>query len=339
MKKVLKAPAKVNLCLKVNGKRGDGYHDLTMVMQAISIYDTIEIEITRDGEFDFFGFVKVQHYLMRPFRGLRNIDLNFLKQFARKEEDLKEERQINLKCNFNYIPTDERNLIVKVVKYIFEKYEIKDKIFIYLKKLIPTSAGLGGGSSDAAEVLLFLNKFYKLNLSIDELVEIALKFGSDIPFFLYKKICLCEGRGEKITMLPSYNNYFILIATPNIRVSTKDAYEDYDKYETSHELSTFENHKKEEKEYRKIINALNRKKLGELAHNIFNDLEYSTIQKYNDISVFKEKLVKYGALSSLMSGSGPTVFGIFNNYFKAKNCKDKLKKEHKDAFVFITKPI
>lgn len=332
MKKVIKAPAKINLGLKVNNRREDGYHDLTMIMQTISICDTMEIEITKDGEFDLFKFVKLSQYIMRPFRGLSKIDLNFLKQFARKKEDLDEERQINLKCNFNYIPTDERNLVVKIIKYIFEKYEIKDKIFIYLKKLIPTGAGLGGGSSDAAEILLFLNKYYKLNLSIDELGDIALLFGSDIPFFLYKKVCICKGRGEKITRLTPYNNYYILLATPDIRVSTRDVYEAYDKKGDKSYMS-------DNAKYDNLIKAINNKKYSELCNSLFNDLEQAVVNDIPEINVFKRKLIEYGATASLMSGSGPTVYGIFNNYFKAQKCKEKLKKEYKDAFVFITKPI
>lgn len=332
MKRILKAPAKINLGLKVNGKREDGYHDLIMVMQTISISDTIEVEITRDGEFDLFSFVKFKQFMMRPFRGLSKVDLNFLKQFARKKEDLDEERQVNLRCNFNYIPTDDRNLIVKVVKYVFDKYEIKDKIFIYLKKLIPTGAGLGGGSSDAAEILLFLNRYYKLNLSIDELSDIALKFGSDIPFFLYKKVCVCKGRGEKITGLTPYNGYYILLATPNVRVSTKDVYEAYDKKGDKSYMS-------DDAKYEGLIDAIKRKKYRELCSNLFNDLEQAVIEDIPDIMLFKKKIMEYGATATLMSGSGPTVYGIFNNYFKANKCKERLKKEHESAFVFVTKPI
>lgn len=332
MKKVIKAPAKINLALKVNAKRSDGYHDLVMVMQSISIYDTMEIEITKDGEFDLFGFVKLQKYIMRPFRGLKKIDLNFLKQFVRKAEDLEKERQINLKCNFNYIPTDEKNLIVKIIKYVFEKYGIKDKIFIYLKKLIPTGAGLGGGSSDAAEILLFLNKYYKLNLSIDELVDISLKFGSDIPFFLYKHTCICRGRGEIIVPLDSFNNYYILLATPDVRVSTKEVYETYDK-------KGYKSLEFDDKKIEKIVYSIKNKKYNELYSSVFNDLEQPIVSYIPEIEIFKQKMKSYGANASLMSGSGPTVYGLFSNYFKANKCKDMLKKEYKNAFVFVAKPI
>lgn len=333
MKKVIKAPAKINLCLKVNGKMADGYHNLDMIMQTISIYDTMEIEITKYGKFDFFTFINFPQYIKAPIWGFNKIDLDFLKLFAIKKDDLKEDKQVNLKCNFNYIPTDDRNLVVKIVKYLFEKYEIKDKIYIYLKKMIPTSAGLGGGSSDAAEILLFLNKYYKLNLSIDELVNIAVKFGSDIPFFLYKKECICKGRGEKITPIKPFNNYYVLIATPNVRVSTKDAYDAYDRIINDNQI------KNDSEKFDTLLKCINEKKLYDMSKNLFNDLEIATQNIFSEVKVFKDRLLDYGAIASLMSGSGPTVFGIFNNYFKVKKCKDMLKKEYNDAFVFITRPI
>ena len=194
MKKVIKAPAKINLCLKVNGKRDDGYHDLTTIMQEISLFDTIEFEIFKENSI-------------------------FQKKF-----EFDSEKQINIRCNYNYLPTDERNLVVKVVRYIFDRFDINDRINIFLKKMIPTSGGLGGGSSDAATMLLYLNRHYKLKLGIDELNDIAAMFGSDIPFFIHKRVSLCKGRGEIVSELKPFNNYFILIATPNVRVSTKEIF-------------------------------------------------------------------------------------------------------------------
>lgn len=312
MKSTIKAPAKINLCLRVNGVRDDGYHDLSMIMQTISLFDTLDIEILKENEFNF----------------------DFLKQFQNKKFNYNSNDQINLLCNHAYIPTDDRNLVYKIVKYIFDKYEIKDKIFIYLKKMIPTSGGLGGGSSDAASILLFLNRHYKLGLSIDELSEIAAIFGSDIPFFIHKKESICEGRGEIITEIKSFNNYHILIATPNVRVSTKEIFSKVDNFTIPDSRKELENIA-----FNNCLTAIKNKDLILLSNNLFNNLEIVTESMFSDVTLFKEKMIKLGALTSLMSGSGPTVFGIFNSYLKALNCKNIMKKEHGDAFVFLTRPI
>lgn len=299
MKKIIKAPAKINLCLKVNKKREDGYHELTMIMQAISLFDTMECEIIKDNKIDY------------------------------NSKD-----QINLKCNYNYLPTDSKNLVYKVVKYVYDRFDISDRIFINLKKMIPTSGGLGGGSSDAASILLFLNRFYKLNLSTEELSEIAAMFGSDIPFFIYKKECICEGRGEKVYEISPFGNYYVLLATPNVRVSTKGIFTKFDNFEIPESRKQLENIA-----FNNCIEAIKKKNLKLLCNNLFNNLEIVTESMFSDVTLFKEKMVKMGALASLMSGSGPTVFGIFNSYLKALSCKNQLKKEHRDAFVFLTRPI
>ncbi|MBQ7743454.1 MAG: 4-(cytidine 5'-diphospho)-2-C-methyl-D-erythritol kinase [Lachnospiraceae bacterium] len=333
MKRIIKAPAKINLCLKVNGKRDDGYHDLTSIMQKISLFDTIEFEIIKENEFDIFKLLpKLDVPIKLP--ELPKLDIEFLSAFFQKKFDYNSDKQINIKCNYNYLPTDDRNLIVKVTKYIYDRYNIKDKIYIYLKKMIPTSGGLGGGSSDAATMLLFLNRHYKLNLSTDELNYVAAMFGSDIPFFVHKKVSICEGRGEKVTEIKPYNNYYILIATPNVRVSTKEIFCRLDLNEISAKRKIIEKEK-----FDNAVYAIEKHNLKMLSKNIFNDLELVTEPMFDKVSLFKNRLMELGAMKSLMSGSGPTVFGIFNSYFKALNCKNIMKKENPDSFVFIARPI
>lgn len=333
MKRVIKAPAKINLCLKVNGKRNDGYHDLTMIMQQVSLFDTIEFEIVSENDFDIFRLLP-KFDMPIKFPKIKNIDINFLNRFFTKKFDYNTNRQISLKCNFSYLPTDERNLIYKVVDFVFKKYSIKDKIYIYLNKMIPTSGGLGGGSSDAASMLLFLNNHYKLKLSISDLSNIAAMFGSDIPFFIHKKLSFCEGRGEIVKELKPFNNYYILLATPNVRVSTKDIYNGFDNYV----INDIQNNDKNVK-VTNILNAIQKKDLRMMSDNLFNDLEIVTESMFDKVSIFKKRIMELGAIKSLMSGSGPTVFGIFNSYFKANNCKNILKKENKDSFIFVSRPI
>ena len=200
--------------------------------------------------------------------------------------------------------------------------------------MIPTSGGLGGGSSDAASMLLFLNRFYKLKLTTDELSEIAAMYGSDIPFFVRKKECICEGRGEIITEIKAFNNYYILIATPNVRVSTKEIFSRVDDF-----IIPDSRKQLEDIAFHNCIEAIQKKDLKLLANNLFNNLEIVTESMFSDVSLFKSKMIKHGALASLMSGSGPTVFGIFNSYVKAIYCKNSMKREHKDAFIFLAKPI
>ena len=301
MCKIVKAPAKINLYLKVNGIRADGYHDLSMIMQPISLYDTLKIKVY-------------------------NSNSKFL---VNKSNNLK----VLLKCNRSFIPTDDKNLIVKVINYIFEIYDIDDYIEVYLDKLIPTCGGLGGGSSDAASILLFLNRYYNLNLSVDEMSRIASKFGSDIPFFIHKKECICEGRGEIITELNGFNDYYILLVNPNIRVSTKDIFDKIDNYNVTNKENVTN------KSLKDCIKSINDKDLFCLSKCISNDLENVTEKLYPCIKSIKKRLIDLGALNAMMSGSGPTVFGIFKSFFKAIKCKNAIKSENKDAFVYVCKPL
>lgn len=333
MKSSIKAPAKINLCLRVNSKRADGYHDLSMIMQSVSLFDTLEFEILSEKEFNIFNlFLKFN--LPIKISDIPKVDFDFLRQFFNKKNIDFSDKQIILRSNYSYIPTDDRNLVVKIVKYIYDTYDIKDRIFINLKKMIPTSGGLGGGSSDAASMLLFLNNHYKLKLSVDELSCIAAKFGSDIPFFIHKKESICEGRGEIVTELKPFNSYYIVLATPNVRVSTKDIFERIDEFVVSKDK-----HMQEQIAFDNCVKAVRTKNLKLLANNMFNDLEIVTESVFSDVSNFKKMMNELGAVKSMMSGSGPTVFGIFNSFIKAINCKNVIKKEHKDVFVFICRPI
>lgn len=294
MKKRIKAPAKINLCLDVVGKTNDGYHNLKMIMQTISLFDIIDVEI--------------------------------------KKATSDYRKDIVLNCNYSFIPTDDRNLIVKIIKFFYENYSIIDNFFINLNKMIPTCGGLGGGSSDAASTILLINEYYKLNLSKSKLIEIGLMFGADIPFFIEKGIAICEGKGEKITKLNDFNNYYILLATPNVRVSTKDIFDQYDN--TYNDI-----HTNYDKEFDICVESINNRNLIELSNSIFNDLEQVTERHVPEIATFKEKMLEMGALNAKMSGSGPSVYGLYKSYFKALNCKKVLKNMYKDAVVYVAKPI
>lgn len=293
MKKIIKAPGKINLFLSVNGVRPDNYHDLSMIMQCVSIFDTIEIEIIKDKK-----------------------------------------KEIILITDKPYLPNDNRNLIYKIIEYMQNTYNINDSFKVNVKKLIPTSAGLGGGSSDAASVLHFINNIYKLKISISDLRDISSIFGSDIPFFIYKHESICKGRGEIVSPIKNYNNYYILLATPNIRVSTKEIFSKYEIISNNNISNEVK-----EKNFDELVLAIEKKKIKDIARLLYNDLEKVTESMFPEVTYFKRKIKEQGAVNTLMSGSGPTVFGIFTSFFKAINCKNILKKEYKDAFVFVARPI
>jgi len=190
------------------------------------------------------------------------------------------------------------NLVYKAC-ILLQKYTGCNKgARIVIKKDIPISAGLGGGSSDCASCLSLLNNFWGLSLSKEELKNIGEKLGADVCFFFEKGTGLGNGKGEKITRLPDIPNCFFLLVFFPFKVSTKWAYENFVPQKSGYEIKD-------------IILAIEKGSLLGIAKNLYNDLESVTIKKYPEIKEMKEYLVKGGALNALMSGSGPTVFGIF----------------------------
>lgn len=218
------------------------------------------------------------------------------------------DKKINLKSNLYFIPTDNKNIVYKCIELFFDTFNIKDNINVYLKKNVPVSAGLGGGSSDATEMLLFLNRFYHKNLNEKELIDIAIKLGSDCPFFIKKGTCLVEGIGEKITPLKNAfdkNKLNFKTFTPNIKLSTKKIYELYDK--NIKNINVEEKNKINEEKTKNIIKALSIGDKTLLLNNVFNDLEPVAISVNKEILDLKNKLIKENGFA-MMSGSGPTVF-------------------------------
>lgn len=216
------------------------------------------------------------------------------------------------------------NLVLKAANLIKEKYGLNQGVDIFIKKQIPSQAGLGGGSSDAASVLIALNKLFKLNLKFNELLEMAISLGSDIPYCLFDEIAFVSGRGEKIKVLDTKLNPYLVLVKPEINCSTK---------------TIFENHKiVESNNLNALIEALESNNLKEVARYLNNDLETTVNILFNDkISMIKEVLIENGALNASMTGSGSAVFGLFENKKTAKISYLKLKKEIKDEKVFLCK--
>lgn len=233
--------------------------------------------------------------------------------------------EIKIKCNKNYVPTDERNLAYKAAKLFKETYSIKEGVYIDLIKNIPVSAGLAGGSTDAAAVLKLMNKIFNVNASYNELKKIAVKLGADVPYCITGGTALCEGIGEKITQLKPFKDKIIVLIKPPFGVSTKEVYNNFD-------LSKVIFHPKIED----LIENMENDNIYFIANNMKNLLENVTLRKHRIISNIKEEVKLNGAIGAMMSGSGPTVFALFDDMLKAQICYDNMKKNYNDVFITRT---
>lgn len=270
----IKAPAKINLGLRVLSKREDGFHNLHTLFYPIhDLYDKLIIELSD----------------------------NFIFSSSKAITD-------NI--------TD--NLAVRAKELLEKEFGRKLNIKINLEKIIPTGAGLGGGSSDAAAVLVSLNDMFDLKLSHKNLIELALTLGSDVPFFIRPKPAIGKSRGEILEFIDFEINKYILIVNPGIHVSTKDAFQNITP-------------KNEEIEYSNIITG----NLDDYKGHLKNDFENYIFEVYPEIKNLKIFLYEHGAFFSSMSGTGSTIYGLFNNLEEAKNAKEKLPDKY---FKFISIP-
>ncbi|MBS4535142.1 4-(cytidine 5'-diphospho)-2-C-methyl-D-erythritol kinase [Clostridium sp. D2Q-14] len=233
---------------------------------------------------------------------------------------------IRIECTNPKVPTDSSNLVHKAYSIITDKFNIKRGVKIKINKKIPMAAGLAGGSSDCAQTIIGLNKLWDLNLNQIELMDIGAKIGADIPYCIMGGTALAEGIGDKLTQISDFSDKYILIVKPNIDVSTSDVYKNLN-------LNDVKNHPDTES----MIRAIHDDNIYKVANNMINVLEVVTMKKYPIIEDIKKKMIDKGALGSLMSGSGPTVFGIFDDYEKGRDCELWFKKIIKD--VLFTKTI
>ena len=270
------APAKLNLRLKITGRRPDGYHNLVSIMAPVSLYDRIELQITS-----------------------RNL--------------------ITISCEGFSAPADKENLACRAAQAFFAKTGIDHGLSIKLTKNIPVAAGLGGGSSDAACVLKALNQIWSCPLSAKELAELALGLGADVPFFLIEKPCIVRGIGEILEPIEKWPKLWYIIVTPPIRVSTAWVYGNlnWSPLEGTGELELTKD------EYQFIIVNL-KKKVFVIARVLDNDLERVTASHFPAIEDIKKTLMDSGSDGVLMSGSGPSVFGVFGSKDRARQAKTDL---------------
>lgn len=238
---------------------------------------------------------------------------------------------VDCECEDNSVPSGEDNIVYQVAKEILAYSNKNIGVRIKIKKNIPSAAGMGGGSSNAAAVLMSLNSMLKINLSKDKLIKIGVRFGADVPFFIMESPALAEGVGERLQKIKKMPKLPMVLVSPNIKVATKWAFEKFDVLAEENknlktELEGTEEIPLQFTTKKSVIKFLN------------NDLEKVTLEKYPALNDIKAALKKLGALASQMTGSGPTVFGIFPNHEVAQTACDKLR-QIKDCRVFLVENI
>lgn len=224
-----------------------------------------------------------------------------------------ETNDIKVSLESRYVPNDERNLAYKAAQLFKDTYNIKHGVHIKIDKEIPVSAGLGGGSSDAAAVLRGLNKLWSLHIPLDELSQLGLAVGSDVPFSVMNHTALVTGRGEIIKRLPRPPSCWVVLAKPNIGVSTKTIFQHVIVDHLSHPNT------------KAVLAALDNHDLAQLSRNLGNSLEDVTIKLYPQVEQIKEKMVQLGATNVLMSGSGATVYSLVEQEKKAQRIYNGLR--------------
>ena len=275
----IRAPAKINLYLRVVGRRKDGYHLLDTVLAPISLYDEIEIH----------------------------------KFKLRNDRAGSSGARIKVTCDHPLAPAGRKNIAFRAADLILKTADIKQRVSIHIHKVIPVGAGLGGGSSDAAAIMLALNRFLRLRYSIRRLAKLGLSLGADVPFFIRGRPARARGIGERLTPLAKFHRFWLVILYPGFPVSTAWVYRKVPIKLTKYKVNT-------------SITALLRS-FAEIRKVLVNDLETVTIGKYPRIGLLKGRLLGEGASASLMSGSGSSGFGIFASRRLAIRAFKRLKKE------------
>lgn len=280
------AYAKVNLALDVLRRREDGYHDVCMIMQNLSLYDTLT--------------------------------------FTMEEADT---LAITLSCDKEFVPCDERNLIYKAIVLMGETYHLTGHIHVELVKRIPVEAGMAGGSTDCAAAFHAMRELYGLDVSDQELMKLGVKLGADVPYCIMAKTALSEGIGEVLTEVEPLPDCYVVVAKPTISVSTKMVYENLHANELQHHPDVAG-----------MIEALKQGDLSGVASRMENVLETVTTKLYPQIEEIKQSMKESGAENAIMSGSGPTVFGLYREKAIAEQAAEKIRQQYGLSEVYVTQP-
>lgn len=231
---------------------------------------------------------------------------------------------ITLDSNSSFMPLNEKNIVYQTARMLKEIYDVPHGVTVFIEKNIPIAAGLGGGSSDAAATLRALNRLWKLNLSIDRLAELGDQIGSDVPFCIYGQTAFVTGKGEKVAPLPPVPHAWVIVVKPPKGISSWTVFKDLPV--STLPVFRIADMKKaiEESSYERIISAAG------------NALEEKAMLQNPMISELKEKMIEFGADTALMSGTGPTVYGLTQSYSKAKRIVNGLKGFCKEVYLVRT---
>lgn len=291
MKISRKAPAKINLSLDITGRRQDGYHLVRMIMQTVSLFDIVEVED-----------------IVNP--------------------DNKEPGEIVLHCDDPSVPTDDRNLCVRAARLMQRVYNINEGFIINLEKHIPSAAGLAGGSSDAATVMMMIRDMLRPGITDRELRTAVVSLGADIPYCIMQGTALSEGIGEILTPLKPIKKTKVILIKPDVDISTQIAYKNFD-------TANYVEHPDTEA----LLDALYKDDMDTFADHMVNVLENVSAGEYPIIYKLKNELKEQWAFGSMMSGSGSTVFGLYRELDKAETAYGYFKKKYPTLQVFLTETV
>lgn len=235
------------------------------------------------------------------------------------------ESGIQIQTNLSFLPVNENNLIYKAAKLLMDEFSITDGVSVKLDKRIPVAAGMAGGSTDAAAMLFGMNRLFSLGLTKRQLMERGVQIGADVPYCIMRGTALAEGIGEELSQLPPMVKCPVLIAKPSISVSTKFVYQNLKLDDTTIHP-----------DIDLLIDDIRAKNLYDIAAHMGNVLETVTIPNYPVIDEIKKHMLSHGAVGAMMSGSGPTVFGLFDDEATAKKAYKAMRSSHLARQVYLT---
>lgn len=237
----------------------------------------------------------------------------------------KKDKGIELITDSPFIPKDRRNIAYLAAEKMLERYQIQTGVRIKIEKRIPVAAGLAGGSTDAAAVIKGMNKLYELGLNLEEMMEIGLELGADVPFCILGGAALAEGIGEQLTPIKGLEDGWMVLSKPNIGVSTKEVYERLDWEQIRRHPDT-----------EAMLKAIEKDEVHSVADGLCNVLEEVTVGLYPTVKELKDRFHEYGAVGVLMSGSGPSVFAFFKTYEKAKKAHKNMSRIYNQTYLVST---
>ena len=236
-----------------------------------------------------------------------------------------QEPGIQIQTNLSFLPVNENNLIYKAAKLLMDEFSITDGVSVKLDKRIPVAAGMAGGSTDAAAMLIGVNRLFSLGLTKRQLMERGVQIGADVPYCIMRGTALAEGIGEALSPLPPMVKCPVLIVKPSISVSTKFVYQNLKLDDTTIHP-----------DIDRLIDDIKAKNLHDIAAHMGNVLETVTIPNYPVIDEIKKHMLSNGAVGAMMSGSGPTVFGLFDDEDTAKKAYKAMRSSHLARQVYLT---